>query len=127
MARRMVWPALCGELEKRFGELKPGEQLPAEQSLADELQVSKSTLRRALDVFVEQGILAKQPGKGNVLLRHRRATVGGAGGRGGRSADPAERESGIFTEDDSVEIADNRVELTMINATERRQRKGWKQ
>ena len=35
MARRMVWPALCGELEKRFGELKPGEQLPAEQSLAD--------------------------------------------------------------------------------------------
>lgn len=69
MARRMVWPALCGELEKRFGELKPGEQLPAEQSLADELQVSKSTLRRALDVFVEQGILAKQPGKGNVLLR----------------------------------------------------------
>ena len=69
MARRMVWPALCGELEKRFGELKPGEQLPAEQSLADELKVSKSTLRRALDVFVEQGVLAKQPGKGNVLLR----------------------------------------------------------
>ncbi len=69
MARRMVWPALCGELEKRFGELKPGEQLPAEQRLADELQVSRSTLRRALDVFVEQRILAKQPGKGNVLLR----------------------------------------------------------
>ena len=69
--RREVWRAEWYG-PRSAGSWRSGSDylgLAAEQSLADELQVSKSTLRRALDVFVEQGILAKQPGKGNVLLR----------------------------------------------------------
>jgi GntR family transcriptional regulator, arabinose operon transcriptional repressor len=41
--------------------------LPTERSLADQLGVSRPTLRRALEPLVQEGLLETQPGRGNLV------------------------------------------------------------
>jgi len=49
------------------GELRPGDKLPAERVLAEQLQVSRSSLREALRVLQFMGILDIRPGEGLFL------------------------------------------------------------
>lgn len=49
--------------------LIPGDYLPAEKEMADILKVSIGTLRRALAELEESGIIEKQNGRGNLLLK----------------------------------------------------------
>ena len=51
------------------GEVKPGDPLPAERSLAEILNVSRGTLREAFRILEHQGIIETRPGGGR-RLRH---------------------------------------------------------
>jgi DNA-binding FadR family transcriptional regulator len=48
----------------RVGLLPPGTQLPPERELADQLGISRSTLRHALTTLVQSGLLASARGRG---------------------------------------------------------------
>lgn len=62
------------------GQLKPGERLPSEASLASRYTVSTPTLRNALTLLQGEGLVEKIHGKGN-FVRHtfRRITYLGGG------------------------------------------------
>ena len=47
----------------RLGVLTPGTRLPAERDLADQLGISRSTLRQALTALVQSGHLVSQRGR----------------------------------------------------------------
>ena len=46
------------------GRMSPGEQLPSERILCQRLKVSRETLRRALDMLVDDGSVVSSPGRG---------------------------------------------------------------
>ena len=46
------------------GQLRPGQRLGAERTLAAELGVSRATLRQALAVLAENGMVRRVPGRG---------------------------------------------------------------
>lgn len=46
------------------GSLRPGEKLPAERELAEQLAVSRPTLRDGLHLLQRQGLLIREPGSG---------------------------------------------------------------
>ena len=47
----------------RIGLLTPGSQLPPERQLAEELSISRSTLRQALTTLVQSGHLTSARGR----------------------------------------------------------------
>src|SRR5918997_6974137 len=47
----------------RLGILSPGTRLPAERELADQLRISRSTLRQALTTLVQSGHLTAVRGR----------------------------------------------------------------
>ena len=48
----------------RTGELRTGDRLPGERSLAEQMQISRPTLREAVKVLVEAGVLEVRRGPG---------------------------------------------------------------
>ena len=50
------------------GEFPAGSTLPSEAALCTQYEVSRNTLRRALDDLAEEGLLVAQPGRGRVVL-----------------------------------------------------------
>ncbi|MCW2998937.1 MAG: GntR domain protein [Solirubrobacterales bacterium] len=46
----------------QFGELRTGDQLPPERALATQMQISRPTVREALKVLAESGVLEVRPG-----------------------------------------------------------------
>lgn len=48
-------------------KLPPGEKLPSEQALRKQFDVSRQTVRRALEVLEEQGLTYGQQGKGTFV------------------------------------------------------------
>ncbi len=55
------------ELHARLADLHPGDLLPAERALAQELGVARMTLRRAVDGLVTDGRLVRRPGSGTFV------------------------------------------------------------
>jgi GntR family transcriptional regulator len=53
-------------LTSRLDALRPGERLPAEPQLADELDVSRPTLREALRSAEDAGLVVRRPGIGTL-------------------------------------------------------------
>lgn len=51
------------------GTLRPDEALPAERALAERLNVSRVTLRRALQTLVEDGLVDQRPRAGTFVRR----------------------------------------------------------
>ena len=49
------------------GRLKDGEALPAERILSDRLDVSRTTVRKALDELIARGLVASRQGSGNFV------------------------------------------------------------
>ena len=47
--------------------LQPGERLPAERQLAQQLTVSRSSLREALQKLISEGVLISRRGGGNFI------------------------------------------------------------
>ena len=49
------------------GELPPGGQLPTEQELGDRYKVSRNTVRLALGLLSNEGIITSTPGRGTFV------------------------------------------------------------
>jgi GntR family transcriptional regulator, transcriptional repressor for pyruvate dehydrogenase complex len=52
----------------RLGELSAGERLPSERDLAATMQISRATLREAVRVLVDAGVLAVRAGSGGGMF-----------------------------------------------------------
>ena len=57
---------LAASLRQRIldGEWQPGQMIPSEASLAQSYGVALGTLRQALSLLVQDGVLRRQHGKG---------------------------------------------------------------
>ncbi len=64
---RRVYLSLRDEITN--GTLAPGTRLPGEHKLADSFDVSRITIRRALDALALDGLIEKRAGSGSVVLR----------------------------------------------------------
>lgn len=56
-------------LEKRIqsGEFQPGDQFPTDDELCAEYNLSRGTVRRAVDMLVEEGRLRREQGRGTFI------------------------------------------------------------
>ncbi len=52
------------------GKYELGGYIPSERELIEYFQVSRITIRRALDILVAQGVLAREQGKGTVVAKN---------------------------------------------------------
>jgi GntR family transcriptional regulator len=64
-----VWAQIEDDLAARIGrgELRVGDRLPAERELADELCVSRGTIRQALDALAARGLVERGVGRGTFV------------------------------------------------------------
>ena len=51
----------------RKGEYSSGDQLPLEKELCEQYQVSRVTIKRAMDMLVQQGLVTKRRGSGTFV------------------------------------------------------------
>lgn len=52
------------------GRLKDGTALPAERMLSERLEVSRTTVRKALDELIARGLITSRQGSGNFVASH---------------------------------------------------------
>jgi GntR family transcriptional regulator len=58
-------------------ELKPGDKLPSERELAEELNVSRITARMAVMELMENGLLYREQGRGTFIAHSKRRSIQG--------------------------------------------------
>lgn len=59
------------------GKYKPGDKLPGENILAEQFKVSRGTLRQAMLLLQEDGLISNHQGKGNIVLSNQDVKSGG--------------------------------------------------
>ena len=66
-----LYRQLKAHLEKLIdeGKIKPGERLPSEKELEDQFNISRITVRRALQELAAEEKIARFPGKGSFVLQ----------------------------------------------------------
>lgn len=69
-----VYDILYERIEQ--GEFPPGSQLPSEPELSKQMGVSRMTLRQALALLREDGLIHNVQGKGNFVLDHNKEIPG---------------------------------------------------
>src|SRR5665648_200093 len=71
--RRRLYEDVVHQLQGLIssGKLEPGDQLPAERALADQLAVSRASVREGLRTLEARGMLEARPGQG-LFVRGRR-------------------------------------------------------
>ncbi|WP_108651847.1 GntR family transcriptional regulator [Dongshaea marina] len=67
----MIYQQLARKLRMRINSdhYRIGDALPSEKSLANHYQVSRMTLRRAISLLVEEGLLERRQGSGTYILK----------------------------------------------------------
>ena len=58
--------------EINSGRLAPDDLVPSENALANQLNISRMTVRRAFDTLVHAGLLVRHPGKGTFVAESTR-------------------------------------------------------
>lgn len=66
-----LWSQLYDILESRIlnSEYKEGEVLPSEVSLMEEFEVSRVTVRQAMDKLINAKLISRKRGKGTIVLK----------------------------------------------------------
>ena len=68
MAREVLYMKVLNDLNRRINAQEfPNLKLPDERSLAISYDVSRSSIKRALNVLVQQGIIFKKRGSGTFV------------------------------------------------------------
>lgn len=67
----------------RTGKIQPGERLPAEKVLAEEFEVSRITVQKAMSMLVQDGYVVRRPGRGSFATMNTRSLEGEKGEEGG--------------------------------------------
>lgn len=75
-----VYETICQWLKE--GKYKPGDKLPGENVLAEQFQVSRGTLRQAMLLLQEDGLISNHQGKGNIVLSNQDVKSSGLEGIG---------------------------------------------
>lgn len=60
-----VWRQVAADLRRRIGEGEFPARLPAEQALAEEYETAQTTVRKALALLREQGVIETEHGWGS--------------------------------------------------------------
>jgi len=73
MARIKLHEQVRRRIERLIADqaLKPGAQIPAETDLAGEFNVSRTTIRNALNVLEQEGKIERTPGRGTIVRQPR--------------------------------------------------------
>jgi len=107
-----LWKQIAERIEADInaGTLRPGTRLPTEMELAERFKVNRHTLRRALAMLTDQGLVEATPGRGTfvkeppirypIAARTRFSEIVSAEGR-----EPGGRVVGSGTEPASAEVA----------------------
>ena len=66
---RSLYEQAADRLRAHFMGMRPGERVPTEAELTRIFQVGRSTIRKALQRLVEEGLLVRSPGKGTFIAR----------------------------------------------------------
>ncbi len=63
---------LKNEIESKInqGKYKPGDKLPTEHELSEEFNISRHTVRKAMDILLNEGLLSRKPGVGTFLSKN---------------------------------------------------------
>jgi GntR family transcriptional regulator, trehalose operon transcriptional repressor len=61
-----IFNEIAEQIQK--GEFQPGSTLPSESELCERFQTSRETIRKALNLLVQNGFIHKIQGKGSVVL-----------------------------------------------------------
>ena len=69
---RSLYEQAADRLRAHFMGMRPGERVPTEAELTRFFQVGRSTIRKALQRLVEEGLLVRSPGKGTFIDTFRR-------------------------------------------------------
>jgi DNA-binding FadR family transcriptional regulator len=71
--RRRLYEDVVQQLQTLIssGRLEPGDQLPSERALSDQLAVSRTSVREALRILEARGMIEARPGQG-LFVRGRR-------------------------------------------------------
>lgn len=93
---RTVYKALQERI--RSGEIQPGERLPAEKALAEEFDVSRITIQKAMGMLVQDGYIVRRPGRGSFASMDA-GKMDSAGGESGRDNMDNTRVIGLVMED----------------------------
>ena len=67
--KKPLYSAIVDDLQKRIaeGEYQPGENLPTESELCEQYNVSRITVRKALQILSEAGVIETRKGKGSFV------------------------------------------------------------
>ncbi|MBS3977347.1 MAG: GntR family transcriptional regulator [Syntrophomonadaceae bacterium] len=78
-ARSPLYMEIANEFKRRISEglYLAGQQLPSEPELANELGVSRGTLREALSILEKEGILSRRHGVGSFLKKEPKKVIAG--------------------------------------------------
>ncbi len=70
--QKPLWSQLYDILESRIlnGEYKEGDVLPSEMALMEEFNVSRITVRQAMDKLLNTKLISRKRGKGTIVLKH---------------------------------------------------------
>ena len=62
------------ELEQQIvqGDYQPGDLLPSENQLVETYNVSRETIRKALNLLINAGYIQKKQGKGSIVLNFKK-------------------------------------------------------
>lgn len=89
------------EREIRSGQYLPSDPMPSEDAIAQRFGVSRVTVRHAMSLLVERGLVTRQRGKGTFASAETRAAPRAAGSFSGLNTNIAEFEQGS-----SVQVLD---------------------
>ena len=62
--RRIRYQEIADELRRRFSDAPVGSVLPSESEMSAEFEASRVTIRRALELIREDGLIAARQGFG---------------------------------------------------------------